>query len=256
MKGDFCSGHKYYRCTAHKRAIDCPAPQTRVREDALESQIGPIIRNLRLPPVWQDRVADLLSCQDEREKILREQKRLREKLRRLRRSYHAVEISETECRKEKMATERKLASLHVPEQTRLAEAASLLETLATAWDHASTEERSDMIRLVFERIYCDPGDKRLVALQPKTQFMVLFRQVAILQEKEALFRPYVRRDEKAGISAPDWTRTSTPLRAQALNLLCIPIPPRGRIIIIHPSARFCQQSCGGETRLGVALRRQ
>lgn len=199
MKADFCSGHKYYRCAAHKSAIDCPAPQTRVREDALEGQIGPVIRNLRLPPAWQDRVVDLLSRQDEREKTLREQKRLREKLRRLKRSYHEVEISEAEYRKEKMATDRKLASLHVPEQTRLAEAASLLETLATAWDHASTEERRDMIRLVFDRICCDPADKRLVALQPKPQFVVLFRQVAILQEKEGLFPPYVRRDENPGI---------------------------------------------------------
>ena len=29
--------------------------------------------------------------------------------------------------------------------------------------------------------------------------------------------------------APDWTRTSMPVKAQALNLLCIPIPPQGRI---------------------------
>ncbi len=27
--------------------------------------------------------------------------------------------------------------------------------------------------------------------------------------------------------APDWTRTSMPVKAQALNLPCIPIPPQG-----------------------------
>jgi len=48
---------------------------------------------------------------------VREQKRLREKLRRLRRSYLEVEISKEEYRSEKTRTERKLASLHVPEQT-------------------------------------------------------------------------------------------------------------------------------------------
>lgn len=37
----------------------------------------------------------------------------------------------------------------------------------------------------------------------------------------------MRRQFHRGGSAPDWTRTSTPIRAQALNLLCIPIPPRG-----------------------------
>ena len=34
-------------------------------------------------------------------------------------------------------------------------------------------------------------------------------------------------------SAPDWTRTSTLLRAQALNLSRIPIPPRGHIHLLR-----------------------
>jgi len=55
---------------------------------------------------------------------------------------------------------------------------------------------------------------------------------------------------EAVIYAPDWTRTSTPLRAQALNLLCIPIPPRGHIMIIHPSSRFCQQCSSANFALG------
>ena len=29
--------------------------------------------------------------------------------------------------------------------------------------------------------------------------------------------------------APDWTRTSMPVKAQALNLPCIPIPPQGHM---------------------------
>ena len=31
------------------------------------------------------------------------------------------------------------------------------------------------------------------------------------------------------VYAPDWTRTSTSVRTQALNLLCMPIPPRGQV---------------------------
>lgn len=33
--------------------------------------------------------------------------------------------------------------------------------------------------------------------------------------------------------APDWTRTSTPSRAQALNLLRIPIPPQGLWTLLY-----------------------
>ncbi len=33
--------------------------------------------------------------------------------------------------------------------------------------------------------------------------------------------------------APDWTRTSMPVKAQALNLPCIPIPPQGLFTLKH-----------------------
>jgi hypothetical protein len=49
----------------------------------------------------------------------------------------------------------------------------------------------------------------------------------MLQEKEGLVWPSATCGEQVGISAPDWTRTSTPSRAQALNLPRIPIPPQG-----------------------------
>jgi hypothetical protein len=49
----------------------------------------------------------------------------------------------------------------------------------------------------------------------------------MLYEKEGLARPSGVWNEQVGINAPDWTRTSTPLRAQALNLPRIPIPPQG-----------------------------
>jgi hypothetical protein len=227
MKADFSSGYRYYRCMAHKRGIDCPAPRSRLREDALENQVEQIIRRLRLPTAWQDRVIQLYSSKDEREKILREQKRLREKLRRLQSSFHEVEISQQEYRREKARTERKLASLYLPQQSRLGEITSLVESLAASWDHANAEERRDLIRLVFDGIYCDPADGRLAVVQPNPDFIVLFREAGIIQETEGLVWPSAFGNKKVGIGAPDWTRTSTPSRAQALNLPRIPIPPQG-----------------------------
>jgi site-specific DNA recombinase len=227
MRADYATGHKYYRCASRGRGIDCPAPRSRVRGDGLERQMGHIIRSLRLPPTWQDRVAELYGAKDERDRILGEQKRLREKLRRLKTSYHEVEISEKQYRAEKARTERKLAGLRLPEESRLEEVASVVQTLAASWDCATAEERRDMVRLIFDAVYCDPSAKRLVALQPKPDFLVLFRGAGMLQEKEGLVWPSATCGEQVGISAPDWTRTSTPSRAQALNLPRIPIPPQG-----------------------------
>jgi hypothetical protein len=82
-------------------------------------------------------------------------------------------------------------------------------------------------------MYGDPGGKRPVALQPKLDLIVLFHGAEIIREKEGIVQPSKVEDEKAGIGAPDWTRTSTPSRAQALNLLRIPIPPQGLHLLLY-----------------------
>jgi hypothetical protein len=93
-----------------------------------------------------------------------------------------VEIPEKEYRTEKMRTQRKVASLHVPEQTRLGNVASLVETLAASCDDVTAEERLDMIRLIFDRIYSDAEGKRPLTLQPKADFIVMFRRAGITQK--------------------------------------------------------------------------
>jgi hypothetical protein len=72
-----------------------------------------------------------------------------------------------------------------------------------------------------------------IALEPKPDCIVLFREAGIIQEEEGLVWPSNLEDEEAGIGAPDWTRTSTPSRAQALNLLRIPIPPQGLHLLLY-----------------------
>jgi hypothetical protein len=84
-----------------------------------------------------------------------------------------------------------------------------VETVAASWDHAAAEEQ------------------RFARLQPRLEVVALFRHAGILPENEGLVWPSEPAHVEAGISAPDWTRTSTPSRAQALNLLRIPIPPQG-----------------------------
>ena len=67
----------------------------------------------------------------------------------------------------------------MPEETRLGNVASLVETLAASCDDATAEERRDMIRLIPDRIYSDPAAKRLLTLQPKLDFIVMFREAGI-----------------------------------------------------------------------------
>ena len=78
-----------------------------------------------------------------------------------------------------MRTQRRVASLHVTDETRLGNVASLVETLAASCDDVTAEERLDMIRLIFDRIYSDAAAKRLLTLQPKLDFIVMFREAGI-----------------------------------------------------------------------------
>lgn len=55
----------------------------------------------------------------------------------------------------------------------------------------------------------------------------------MLYEKEGPAWPSEVWEWQIGINAPDWTRTSTPLRAQALNLPRIPIPPQGLRLLLY-----------------------
>ncbi len=48
-----------------------------------------------------------------------------------------------------------------------------------------------------------------------------------------------------GPVAPERTRTSTPCRAQALNLLRMPIPPPGLATILYSDAATCQTGSAG-----------
>jgi len=124
-----------------------------------------------------------------------------------------VEIPEKEYRTEKTRTQRKVASLHVPEQTRLGNVASLVETLAASCDDATAEERRDMIRVIFDGVYSDPAAKRLLTLQPKPDFIVMFRQAGITQERQGLEWPSNLEDQEAATGTPDWERRRCQWRA-------------------------------------------
>lgn len=201
-------GYRYYRCIAHQRQIECWAPQSRVREDVLSEQMTGIISRLVLPGDWCERVLALLQDGDDVERIRAERARLEEKLRRLHQAWIEVEIDEGYYRTEKAKAESRLASLVVPDGVvKIEEAANYLKDLSLAWDVASREERRAILGFIFEAIYCDPAYKRLVAVQPKDDFLSLFSEMSILKEKGRKFEIIYDQVSSAGISAPDRRRT-------------------------------------------------
>jgi len=178
---------KFYRCPSRERGMDCSAAGRRVAEEILLGDFERVLEAMKLPSTWRARVLELLKSNDDTADAERERSRLREKLRRIKKMYMEVEITEQEYRQMKAEAEAQLAKLSVPEERDVRQAGELLEGLSTAWVSATPEERRSLVHTVFETIHCDPAEKRLVALQPKKAFIPLLGEIDLLREDGTRF---------------------------------------------------------------------
>lgn len=176
-----------YRCMSYFKQISCSAPRWRVRESILEEQITEIIVGLELPPDWRSRIEQLINAREEHRNIEQERARLQEKMRRLKSAYLEVIIDEEQFRRGKVEVEEALVRLEPSPTAKIEVSVKDLKIMRSAWQSATKEERSDIISTLFEAIYCDPAEKRLVALRPKRAFITLLKEMEFMQEDEGKF---------------------------------------------------------------------
>ena len=178
-------------------------PKSYVRADELDSQIDNIIRGLALPQSWQIEVLNIVTSPDERVYAAKQKERIEEKMKRLRRLYSELEISEAEYELEKRRLEVSLASLTVPKEDETVKAGEKLKRMLAIWDGANDQEKAKMLALMLEAVYCDTAIKKIIALKPRQIFLPLFALCNSLQEKnELIFLP-----DFVGIGDPDGIRT-------------------------------------------------
>jgi len=187
MWADTKEARKYYHCASRGRGVDCSAPRRRVSEEILLADFKRVIEAIRLPSSWRERIVELLAEKDRIADVEKERSRLHEKLRRIKRMYMEVEITEQEYREMKAEVEAQLAKLSIPEERDIRQAGELLERLSTAWNSATPREQRSLTHTVFEAVYCDPAAKSLVAVQPKTAFIPLLREIDLLREDRTRF---------------------------------------------------------------------
>ncbi len=168
------SGHDYYQVTCSRRGMPCVHSHNYIRAEIVEEQICLIISSLRLPNSWRELVLDMLCSREEADEIHKERVRLEEKLKRVKRQYREVEISEEEYRRELLLTQSKLSTLVIPEQEQIVHLGDHVEGMVLAWDHATKEERRDILRLILDSVYVDLTTKKVVGLKPKSSFLPLF----------------------------------------------------------------------------------
>jgi len=170
------NGHRYYRehrasrghqaCAAHGGSIPC---------DMADEQVGRLVEAIELGPDWEEEVLARISLQDEVEKVARERVKVREKLRRLARTYKDGFCSDDEYDREKRYLEMELEALVVPEADAAREAGELIMRLPDLWEKADLGERRKLLLTMLDAVYVDAkAEKAIVAIQPKAPFRPIF----------------------------------------------------------------------------------
>lgn len=179
-----------YRCTAiESKKVVCRKPQRPFRADRLEEEFGEIVKQLRLPADWRERVNQMLDQKGKHKNVENERKRIRERLERIKWLYAQGDLSEREYARERDDLKGQLAGMKSPQEREVLDAGALLENLAAIWEEATIVERREMVLTLITRIECDPETKRIVSLQPRPAFVTLFLQIRMLKERDGLFVP-------------------------------------------------------------------
>lgn len=146
---------RYYRETAMRRGIECPAPQVSINAERLEHEVDGIVRRFTMPDDVRQRVLDLLSNDRESgESVESRRAAVEERLRRLTRAYLDVQLDEPTYDSQRRGLEAELERLTVPTE-RAVMAAETFDVLQRAWTVASPPERRTIALALFEAIYID-----------------------------------------------------------------------------------------------------
>ena len=157
--------------------------------DFLEQQVIEMLRGVRLPEAWQKEIERLVENMDIVRKIENRRLEIDEELRRAGRAFADGAFSEEdyERRRKKLIAEKD--SLIVPDGARAIEMGMQLENIGDFFDEATDDEKNKILHLLFEAVYFDFDQRRVVRFKPHKDFVSIFRLAASLTgwtEKEGI----------------------------------------------------------------------
>jgi hypothetical protein len=139
-----------------------------------------LLRNIRLPETWQKEIEQLLQKMDVVRKIEDRRLEIEEELRRAGRAFADGAFSEDDYdrRRKKLISEKD--SLVIPDGAKAIEMGMQLETIGDFIDDATDDEKYKILHILFDAVYYDFGQKRLVGFKPHADFVPIFRLAAPL----------------------------------------------------------------------------
>lgn len=187
----FGSQNQYsgYRCTALESGkVHCDKPQSLIRADLFESQFGELVKHLHLPQDWQGRVQRLMARDEKVENVQNRRRQLNQKLERLKYMFGEGDLTQADYLRQRNEVRGRLAALAAPGEREVMHAGEYLETLSQLWENATLAERKEVVGTLVTRVFADPAAKKLVAVEARPAFQLLFRQISQLREEDELFR--------------------------------------------------------------------
>ena len=179
----------YYVETSLYRGKDCSFAQGRVRMDFLDRLVHDLLRKVRLPEDWQKDIERRVQNMDVVRKIETRRLEIDEELRRLGRAFADDAFSEEDYDRRRMKLMAEKDSLVIPDDAKALELGMQLQNIGDYFDDATNDEKNRILHLLFEAIYYDFEQKRMVRFKPPAEYAPIFRLAAPLSgwtEKEGL----------------------------------------------------------------------
>jgi site-specific DNA recombinase len=171
-------GYGYYVETSLYRGKDCVDSHARVNMDIMDRLVIDLLRKIRLPETWQRDIERLIQNMDIVRKIENRRLEIEDELRRAGRAFADGAFNEEEYdrRRKKLIAEKD--SLVVPDGAKAIEMGMQLETIGDFMIDATAEEKYKILHILFDSVYYDFRQKRLVRFKPHADFVPIFRLAA------------------------------------------------------------------------------
>jgi len=170
--------HGYYVETSRYRGKECVYSHGRARMDFLDELVQDLLRKVHLPENWQKDIERLVESMDVVRKVETRRLEIDGELRRAGRAFVDGVYSEEEYERRRMKLIAERDCLTIPDGAKALEMGMQLENSGDFFDGATTDEKNKILHLLFEAIYYDFDQKRMVRFKPLSEYAPIFQLAA------------------------------------------------------------------------------
>ena len=146
--------------------------------DFLDDLVQDLLRKVHLPENWQKDIERLVENMDVVRKVETRRLEIDSELRRAGRAFVDGVYSEEEYERRRMKLIAERDCLTIPDGAKALEMGMQLENIGDFFDGATTDEKNKILHLLFEAIYYDFDQKRMVRFKPLSEYAPIFQLAA------------------------------------------------------------------------------